>query len=212
MSDSVREIYIGALDGFPVTGFPAFDYIALGHIHRPQRVGGLQHVRYCGSPIPLSFDEAQQQKEVLLVDFDPQGLANVTALPVPCFQVMCSVRGSLDTLQDAIRTAAHHGDTTAPVWLDITVTTDAYISDLQTPLRKMVEGLPVEIVRIHRERQQLPAAMQRRAQETLTELTPLEVFKHRLAQESITPELQVEMETRYQQIVNGLLENSHENL
>ena len=83
-SESVREIYVGALEAFPTNAFPPVDYIALGHIHRPQLVGGLAHIRYCGSPIPLSFDEAKQQKEVLLVDLDANGLKAVTVLPVPC--------------------------------------------------------------------------------------------------------------------------------
>ena len=61
-SESVREIYVGSLEAFPTSAFPPAAYIALGHIHRPQKVGGLEHIRYCGSPIPLSFDEAKQQK------------------------------------------------------------------------------------------------------------------------------------------------------
>jgi len=72
--DSVREIYVGALEAFPTNAFPAAAYIALGHIHRPQKVGGLEHIRYCGSPIPLAFDEARQDKQVLLVDLDSSGL------------------------------------------------------------------------------------------------------------------------------------------
>jgi exonuclease SbcD len=56
-SDAVREIYIGTLDAFPASRFPPADYIALGHIHRAQVVGGCEHIRYSGSPIPLSFDE-----------------------------------------------------------------------------------------------------------------------------------------------------------
>ena len=55
-SESVREIYVGALEAFPTAAFPPADYIALGHIHRPQKVGGLEHIRYCGSPLPLGFD------------------------------------------------------------------------------------------------------------------------------------------------------------
>ena len=47
-SESVREIYVGALEAFPTTAFPLADYIALGHIHRPQKVGGLEHIRYSG--------------------------------------------------------------------------------------------------------------------------------------------------------------------
>ena len=62
LSESVRDIYVGSLTAFPTDAFPAFDYLALGHIHRPQKVGGLEHIRYSGSPIALSFDEAKQQK------------------------------------------------------------------------------------------------------------------------------------------------------
>src|SRR5699024_11698814 len=57
LSESVREIYVGSLTAFPTDAFPAFDYLALGHIHRPQKVGGFEHIRYSGSPIALSFDE-----------------------------------------------------------------------------------------------------------------------------------------------------------
>jgi len=67
-SDSVRDIYIGTLEALPSNAFPAADYIALGHIHRPQKVGKTEHIRYCGSPIALSFDEAKHDKRVLLVD------------------------------------------------------------------------------------------------------------------------------------------------
>lgn len=61
-SDSVRDIYIGSLDAFPASAFPPADYIALGHIHRPQRVTSSEHIRYSGSPIPLSFDELGSEK------------------------------------------------------------------------------------------------------------------------------------------------------
>ena len=72
-SESVREIYVGSLEAFPTAAFPAADYIALGHIHRPQKVGGLEHIRYSGSPIALSFDEARQTKQMLLVDVSIAG-------------------------------------------------------------------------------------------------------------------------------------------
>ncbi len=54
-SDAVRDIYIGTLDAFPAQNFPPADYIALGHIHRAQIIGGMEHVRYCGSPHSTEF-------------------------------------------------------------------------------------------------------------------------------------------------------------
>ncbi|MDV7213664.1 exonuclease subunit SbcD [Azotobacter beijerinckii] len=97
-SESVREIYVGSLEALPTDAFPPAAYIALGHIHRPQKVGGREHIRYSGSPIPLSFDEARQQKEVLLVDLHADGLEAVTPLPVPCFQPLVTLRGALAEL------------------------------------------------------------------------------------------------------------------
>lgn len=207
-SDSVREIYIGSLEAFPVSGFPAFDYIALGHIHRPQKVGGLEHIRYSGSPIALSFDEAAQQKQVLLIELGNTALQTVTPLPVPRFQPMQALRGSLDTLADAITRAATAGTPELPVWLDITVTVEGYLSDLHTPVRKLTEGLPVEVLRIHRERSDSAPTLRRRAQETLTELTPLEVFKHRLATETLDADLQASLQGLYQQVVDEIQQGS----
>src|SRR5690606_5584203 len=168
-SESVREIYVGSLEAFPTSAFPAADYIALGHIHRPQKVGGLEHIRYCGSPIPLSFDEARQQKEVLLVELDGSGLRAITALPVPRLQPLLSVRGSLQELEQAIAEAAQQGGSELPVWLEVQVSSDDYLSDLQQRIAALCEGLPVEVLRIRRERGNSVAALQGQAKETLDE-------------------------------------------
>jgi exonuclease SbcD len=98
-SDSVRDIYIGSLEAFPAAAFPPVDYIALGHIHRAQRVAKSEHIRYCGSPIPLSFDEAKQEKKVLLAEFSGHYLEQVTELVIPCFQPLYMVKTSVDDLE-----------------------------------------------------------------------------------------------------------------
>ncbi|MEN2750861.1 exonuclease SbcCD subunit D C-terminal domain-containing protein [Psychrobacter sp. FBL11] len=68
--DGVRELYVGSLGKISADMFDeAFDYVALGHLHVPQRVGGQEHIRYSGSPMPMGFGEARQQKQVLLVQF-----------------------------------------------------------------------------------------------------------------------------------------------
>lgn len=68
--DGVRELYVGNLGKISAEMFsPYFDYVALGHLHVPQRVGGHEHIRYSGSPLAMGFGEARQQKQVLLVQF-----------------------------------------------------------------------------------------------------------------------------------------------
>ena len=68
--DGVRELYVGSLGKVSADMFDdCFDYVALGHLHVPQRVGGRETIRYSGSPIAMGFGEARQQKQVLLVQF-----------------------------------------------------------------------------------------------------------------------------------------------
>jgi exonuclease SbcD len=206
-SESVREIYVGALNAFPTSAFPPVDYIALGHIHQPQSVGGLDHIRYCGSPIPLSFDEAGQQKQVLLVDLDASGLQSITSLPVPRFQALASVTGNLARLAEAIRTAAADGTPERPVWLEVTVAEDDYLADLPVRIEALTAGLPVEVLRIRRQRGNEAARLAAQASETLDELSPHDVFDRRLSQEELTPDLQLALRERYCAIVTGLQES-----
>ena len=206
VSESVREIYIGSLEAFPTDAFPAADYIALGHIHRPQQVGGLEHIRYCGSPIPLSFDEINQNKEVLLVDLDTTGLKSITPLTVPRFQELMAVRGNLADIKEKVESAATLSRDNKPVWLEITVHSDDYLNDLQVRIQTLIEDLPVEVLRIKRERIALTSGLQQKAKETLAELSTDDVFYHRLSGESLEAELQSNLLALYRQVVSEVQE------
>src|SRR4051812_31588803 len=82
-SESERDICVGGVDLVPAEVFDGVDYVALGHLHRPQTLS--PRLRYSGSPLAYSFGEAGQAKQVWLVDLDAGGLAGVrlVALPVP---------------------------------------------------------------------------------------------------------------------------------
>ena len=207
-NESVREIYVGSLDAFPTAAFPAADYIALGHIHKPQKVGGLDHIRYCGSPIPLGFDEARQTKEMLLVDLDANGLAGITALAVPRFQAMVSVSGNLIALATSIQDVAAQGTAEQPVWLEVTVAEDDYLSDLPARISEMTQGLPVEVLRVRRQRASTAATLAGQPLETLDELSPAEVFARRLAQEDLEPAVQDALRQRFRAVLASLTEDA----
>ncbi len=204
-SESVREIYVGSLGAFPTNAFPPVDYIALGHIHRPQKVGGLEHIRYCGSPLPLSFDEAMQEKEVLLVDFHGANLHQVLPLRVPCTQKLVSLKGSLEELSKAIADVAVDATTETPVWLEVMVTSDDYLTDLQARLQALIEGLPVEILRVRRQRGEAEALLPAQ-RETLAELSITDVFSKRLEVEVLEEPLQESLHALYGQVVAELVE------
>ncbi|WP_240315051.1 exonuclease SbcCD subunit D C-terminal domain-containing protein [Chromobacterium haemolyticum] len=169
-------------------------------------MGGHEHIRYSGSPIPLSFDEAGQGKEVLLVELDAQGLRGVRPLEVPCFQPLRSVRGSLAQLPGLLAEAAEAGSAERPVWLEVVVSADDYLSDLSARAQAMCAELPLELLRVRRERGQAASGLASTAGETLAELTPLDVFERRLALETLEPPLQEQLRLRYREILASLQE------
>ncbi len=204
-TDSVRQIYVGSLSAFPTNAFPPAAYIALGHIHRPQKVGGLEHIRYCGSPIALSFDEAGQDKQVLMVDLEGTALKAVTPLPVPRFRVLARLAGSLAELPAQLHAAATdiaEGDTG---WVEVTVHTDDYLPDLPARMADMVKDLPLEVLRLQRRRGNVQASIDVAHGVALDELEPGDVFARRLAQEEeLSAERVQALQSRFEQVMAGL--------
>ncbi len=183
-SDAVRDIYIGTLDAFPAQNFPPADYIALGHIHRPQKPGGQEHIRYCGSPIALSFDETGNSKYVNLVTFSAGKLADVTALEVPVTQQLAVIKGDLESIRQQLE-QWRGSPTDAPVWLDIEIATEDYLSNMQRKIQALTADLPVEVLLVRRSREQRERILASERRETLSELKVEEVFARRLAQEEL---------------------------
>lgn len=181
-SESVRDIYVGNLEAFPASAFPPADYIALGHIHRPQIVAKSEHIRYCGSPIPLSFDEIGTQKQVLMVEFEQNNLKEITPLLVPTFQPMASIKGDLDSIQAQLAEleAQQHE---LPVWLSIEVQTQDYLNDLTQRIEQLTQDLNVEVLQLRRSRKQIQRGLVGKEKETLSELNAYEVFTRRLNDE-----------------------------
>jgi exonuclease SbcD len=95
-SDSERDICVGGVDLVPAAVFDGVDYVALGHLHRPQTLS--DRVRYSGSPLAYSFGEAGQHKQAWLVDLDAGGLAEVRAVPLPAARQLTLLRGRLTEL------------------------------------------------------------------------------------------------------------------
>lgn len=196
-SESVRDIYIGTLDGFAADGFPPADYIALGHIHKPQIVAKSEHIRYCGSPIPLSFDELGTQKQVMLVEFSGAQRTSLQPIDIPIFQAMLVIKGDLAKIEKALQQlkADTKVDTGAqPVWLCLEVDTQDYLSDLQQRIQTMTEGLNIEVLQLRRSRNQRRQLLSQMLSETLAELTPEDVFEKRLAMETFDTSPEVDSE------------------
>ena len=103
-SDSERDICVGGVDLVPAEVFDGVDYVALGHLHRPQTLS--PRIRYSGSPLAYSFGEAGQQKQAWLVDLDATGLAGVRPVPLPTPRPLSVLIG---TLEELLAEPAHAG-------------------------------------------------------------------------------------------------------
>lgn len=187
-SESVRDIYIGSLEAFPASQFPPADYIALGHIHRPQVVAQSDHIRYSGSPIPLSFDELKWDKQVLMIEFDSECVAQVTPLKIPQFQPMACIRGDLSHIEQSLHMLDDSGE--LPIWLSVEIETEDYLTDLQQRIEVLTDDLNVEVLLLRRVRSLRQQQISRESRETLDELNPYEVFERRLALEQFESEEQ----------------------
>jgi exonuclease SbcD len=186
-SESVRDIYIGTLDAFPSSAFPPVDYMALGHIHKPQLVAKSEHIRYSGSPIALSFDETtgKQPKSVVLVEFKKGKLAQTKTLEIPCFQPMAIIKGDLKAIEKKLTKLFKSSklNDQQTIWLEIEVASQDYLNDLQMRLQQMITELPVEVLLLRRERKNRQAAIVNEKKETLNELSIEDVFARRLDEE-----------------------------
>lgn len=204
-SESVRDIYIGSLDAFPADAFPPADYIALGHIHRAQKIGGSEHIRYSGSPIALSFDEIHRVKSVFLVTFTAGKLASVEPLEVPVTQQLLTLKGSMAEIAQQLE-QWRDATSATPVWLDIEVSTDEYLNDMQRQIQALAASLPVEILLIRRSRAQRERFMTRAVKETLSELSAEDVFERRLSQEALEDEDAARLRKLFAQTLSSLHE------
>ncbi|MBI9074417.1 MAG: exonuclease SbcCD subunit D C-terminal domain-containing protein [Desulfatibacillum sp.] len=171
--DGVRDLYVGSLGHVGADIFPSeIDYLALGHLHIPQKAGGLDHFRYSGSPLPMSFGEANHQKIVLEVDFEETRL-EIRELPVPRFQELQRIRGNLDNL---IQVITRLKETGSNAWLEIECFEDVGTGLLQETVKSLIEGTGMEIIRTGNSGMVFRILGQEAPTETLNDLSEEDVF------------------------------------
>ncbi len=137
-TDSEKDIHVGNLGQIGSEEFPdEYDYIALGHLHRPQLVNKKEHIRYSGSPVALSFSETDHAKIVLLLDFNDGILSAVEEIEVPCTRKLYRIKGDEAAVKKAI--AALPDDSyELPAWVDIEVETDNYLPVIEEQLNQLL--------------------------------------------------------------------------
>ncbi|RJP78586.1 MAG: exonuclease subunit SbcD [Desulfobacteraceae bacterium] len=201
--DGVRELYVGSLAHVGKELFPScIDYLALGHLHVPQCVGNENHFRYSGSPIPMGYGEANQEKKVIVAEWDSGRTPAVREIPVPCFQPLVRIVGSLDEIQEKVVQLRKEEST---AWLEIEYTGSDMIGNLRELLDESLSGTAMEIRRV-KNRRIMERISCMREDETLDELNVHDVFERCLEAADVPSADRPEMKQLYHEIIRSLQE------
>jgi exonuclease SbcD len=200
--DGVRELYIGSLAHVTAGIFPEnLNYVALGHLHVPQKVNGSEVMRYSGSPLAMGFGEAKQQKSVCLVEF-AGAQAAVRLIEVPVFQQLERVKGNWDELAARIHALSAAG---SQAWLEVIYGGEEVIGDLRERLDAALSGSEMEILRVKNSRISDRVLGQMHDEETLDDLNVNDVFARCLAAHEVPEEQRPQLLRAYQETVASLL-------
>lgn len=137
-----EAVNVGGVDNIGAEVFAAFDYTALGHIHKAQNVGS-ERVRYSGTPLKYSFAEWQQEKSVTLVELGEKGRVSVKALPLAPLRDLRKLRGSYEELmsKDFYDELPKDSDGLLRDFYHLTLTDEEDVPDAVQKLRSVYKNL-----------------------------------------------------------------------
>jgi exonuclease SbcD len=191
---NIKDVKVGGLGQADAAVFSGVDYVAMGHIHRPHSKNeikgpGSTLLRYSGSPIPFSFSERRDDKQILLVEFSKDGVkdSGISSIPAPKLRGMQQIEG---TLQEILSDKFKESDD----WIKVILKDrDIPISVFETIKRKYKHLLDLD----HRS-SFVPNDLEAREETLLQNLTPEDVtrrFVERVTKEEVTVDVSVAIDS-----------------
>lgn len=132
-----EDVSVGGTDNVAAEAFNDFDYVALGHIHGPQNVGGQERIRYCGTPLKYSFSETKHNKSITVVELGAKGALSISLLPLVPLHDLRVLRGRYDELM----LLENYEGTNVEDYLKIILTDEEDIPNVMNRLRSVYKNL-----------------------------------------------------------------------
>ena len=132
-----EDISVGGVDNVDKSAFDGFDYVALGHLHRPQNVDG-ERIRYCGTPLKYSFSEVNDVKSVTVVNLDGGGNVSVKTAPIKPLREMKEIRGKYN---DVMLKSFYEGTTLTSDYVKITLLDEDDVVNAAANLKTVYKNL-----------------------------------------------------------------------
>lgn len=162
-----EELSVGGAENIDAALFAAYDYVALGHIHSPQRVGR-ETVRYCGSPLKYSLSEARGTKSVTLITFNQPGEIDIKLCPLTPLHDLRTIRGTYDE----VTARTFYEGTATDDYLHITLTDETEVLDAVGKLRSIYPN----VMRVDYDNTRTRAGASMPEATMQDEATPMELF------------------------------------
>jgi len=164
-----EDISVGGTDNVDASAFSEFDYVALGHIHRSQKCGGGEFIRYSGTPLKYSFSEANDNKSVTVVDIKAKGEISLDFIPLVPKRDMVEIKGTYEelTLKSLWENTSYNED-----YMHITLTDEEDIPDVLTKLRVIYKN----IMKLDYDNRRTRTANEINGAENVKEKSPFEHF------------------------------------
>ncbi len=209
ISDSEKSIYVGNLGNIGADDFPkTFDYVALGHLHRAQTVGGKEHIRYSGSPIVLSFSEVGANKKVVILEVEKNQIKEIHEKTVPEFRVIRKIQGTISeciTALNEVPSGNYHLTPFVEVVVDNIENEKINIAEIS----EVAKDLPLEILKISLKNKRKIKGLEeaREGMKDLKRLDPVEIFKQKCKDENVDLEQEPELLDAFMEIYSMAQEN-----
>lgn len=182
--DTAERPIMGGIESIPAAAFNEnIGYVALGHIHKAQRVGGKEHVRYCGSPLPLSFSEISYKHQVILFEIKADQIENLKPVEIPVSVPLLRVPSVHSALAEVIaaleQLADLEGDLAKTPYLEVRVLLEGPDPGLRHKIETTLTGKQARLAKIDvryktaSPESGVPGSV---SQVQLNDLQPLDVF------------------------------------
>lgn len=132
-----EDISVGGTDNVAAEVFTDFDYVALGHIHGPQNVGGQERIRYCGTPLKYSFSEAKHEKSITVLELGEKGNLQINLLPLKPMRDLRILKGKYEE----IMLKKNYEGTNREDYLKIILTDENEIPNVMNKLRTVYKNI-----------------------------------------------------------------------
>lgn len=209
-SESERDIHVGnaaAVDAQTFTD--GYDYVALGHIHRPQRVDKHDFIRYSGSPIALSFSEKTDEKSMLLISVEDGKVQMPEIIPIPKQRALVKFAGSLDKVVSKIE--AYQNEWPLATFCEIEVNEEVYSAGILQEVDQLVaqtnqsDRIKVLRTRVNFAQGAKDTSHLFEVGQQIDDMSAAEIFEARLSVEELPEQRKEKLKSMFSQLVESVI-------